>query len=978
MYRIYPYYHRPENHPDFTRRPIRVTTRETLENTIQFMSLRDLPHEKDGTLLEIEEALDLYTRRFDLGKVFWMRSNLVYAPNLRDFLQAAMARDGYVFDLWGFVPGSYKEGLDWGEYTVTDAQHDTFMSLAGNRFVGYDNGEQDGRYIGAYTPTQSPALQDDAFQQRRFYEFFDEMGMQLKHATTALCSLNYVHFFARENNCFMIGAETAQALPNANLWYAYIRGAGKQYGLLWFGNASVYNRFSWKSYDISSSGADVEGYAYGPELGTSLSLLRRLLYVEYLYNSDMLGYESGLITTRECMEKVNAGIALEPNKTDNDKSLFTGENACLSPIGHLQADCIQFVKQRGYAGPMATPVAFLLASDSGWTMPRHLYSRNVYRRWGQIPYDMGDHQLHALYTMMYPGYEDAGYFLNERGFLTPTPYGDLADVLMMDLRGETLRQYNLAVLSGDHRLDQEQVDKLADFLCHGGRAVAFAGQVADSAAALELFGVKYLRKGRQVEDACVVYGEQTYREGTLTCYPRVKLHAGVEVAAWLAPLTPDGEQIPFIIRRKVGQGEAVLVLSPFGMDETRNPAPVRNLENQSIPQTYDLLRSVKKLLAEAYQAEQLVEVDNPALQVVVNHRGEGLITVTLVNNGFSAEPYRLTLNCGTEISRQLIDLPDVPDTVAGYWPVFTSPRSWEGTPLSDGMSLLPAGQMAMWEIRYTPNHVETAAEIPLTDLRHGVYVTLRPRTPLIEALHQMPTLHHYFDGVKLDATLVSDMSIQQARQSGSYLSRRGMDVMVDFACILDHYPHVSLIRNMPARQDEKLRWVADILDRCQALHASTVLLNHHRNAENHLSEPEAAQHMHDTLAVIAQMARERGMETMVTNGVPRAVDATVEALRTTYPQWPYGVKAAHCLLAGEQPSREAVEGAACLFLSSPLEDAYGQRINAALPLAGSPLAEDVLALVSHRAPGQRICLDGVYPDFEAMYRDYQWLMAHQS
>ena len=120
MKRIYPYYHRPEAYPEYAKRPIRATTREILENDIQFMSLRDLPHPGDGTMLEIEEAMDLYTRRYDLGKVFWMRAHLVSAPNMIDFLLAAKARNAYVFDLWGFVPGSYKKGLDWGEYTVSD------------------------------------------------------------------------------------------------------------------------------------------------------------------------------------------------------------------------------------------------------------------------------------------------------------------------------------------------------------------------------------------------------------------------------------------------------------------------------------------------------------------------------------------------------------------------------------------------------------------------------------------------------------------------------------------------------------------------------------------------------------------------------------------------------------------------------------------------------------------------------------------
>ena len=974
MAKIYPHYHQPEHHPDFNRRLIRATTRDTLENTIQFMSIRDLPHTEDGTLLEIEPGLDMYTRRFDLGKVFWMRANLVSAPNLKDFLLAAKARGGFVFDLWGFVPGSYKAGVDWGEYTVTDAQHQAFTSILGDRFIGYDNGEQDGRYIGPYTATQNPAIQEEAFQQRRFYEFFDEMGQQLKHATTALCSLNFVHFFARENNCFMIGAETAQALPNANLWYAYIRGAGKQYGLLWFGNASVYNRFSWKSYDMESVKVDQEGYTYGPESGTSLSLLRRLLYVEYLYNSDILGYESGLLTTTGCMEKVNAGMALEPNKTTSDKSLFTGADACLSPIGQLQADCIQFVKRCGYAGVMATPVAFLLSPHSGWTMPRHLYSRQVYRRWGQMPYTAGDHQLHALYTMMYPGYEDAGYFLNERGFLTPTPYGDMADVLMMDAREETLQQYSLAVLAGDHRLDQAQADKLAAFLRAGGTAVAFARQVADCPAAMALFGLSALGQPETIQDAQVTCGQVSCREQALIHYPGATLLPAVEVL--YAVIQGEGSarrEIPFIIRRRMGSGTAILVLSPFGMDETRNPASVRNLENISIPQTYGLLKSVQQLLAELYQAEQLVQVDNPALQTVVNHRSDGVLTVTVVNNGFSTEKYTITLTCGQEVSRREIALPDLPTDTRGYWPLYTYPHGWDGAPPAPDTTLLAPGQMAMWEVTYTPTRLTLLPEIPLIDHRRGVYVTLRPKGVLIEALQQLPVLHHYFDGVKLDATLVSDMSIQQARQCGSYLRRRGMDVLVDFANLLDHYPHLSLIRNMPARQDAKLQWAADILDRCQALHASTILLNHHRNAENHLTPEEGIAHMQRTIRHMAQMAAERGIQVTITNGIPRAIGAQVADVRASYPETPYGIKAAHCLLMGDQPTPADVAEADMLFLSAPLMDDYGQLINAALPLHDSPMAEDVLARLGTIPPGANVCLDAVYPDFDAMYRDYLWL-----
>ena len=966
MRKIYASYHQPQSYPEYTRRLIRATTRDTLENTIQFMSLRALPQNEKGELMEIDEALDLYTKRFDLGKVFWMQCSTIHALNLREFLQAVRKRSGYVFDLWGFVPGSYKKGLLWGEYDVTEDKNDLFTGILGDRFIGYDNGEQDGRYIGSYTPTQCPARQDNVFQQRRFYEFFDEMGSQLHNATTALCSLNYVHFFAREQNCFMLGAETAQALPNANLWYAYIRGAGKQYGLLWFGNASVYNRFSWKSYDIESNGVDQEGYSYGPTVGTSLSLLRRLIYVEYLYNSDMLGFESGLVTTKACMEKVNAGIPLEPNKTNSDKSLFTGEDAVLAPIGQIQADCLRFVKERGYAGVMAVPTAVVLNSGNGWCMPRHLYTRNVYRSWGQLPYKDCDHQLHALFTLLYPGYEDSGFFLNERGFLTPTPYGDQADVLMSDARAETLRQYNLLLMAGWQKLDREQLDKLAAFTDNGGTVLAFAGQLEDAPEAAAFFGVNALGKASLRRDALVTGSDgKTHRERALSVYADASL-SDADVLMTLE----DGT--PFVIAKPAGKGRALLVLSPYGLDETENPAPVQNMTNVSIPLRYDLLGSVKALLTELMDEERLAAVDNPALQTIVNIRDDHTLTVTVVNNGFATESYRIDCLCGREISRREIAVPDLDPATPGYWPMYTHPYPPMGA-VEEGRQLIGPGQIAMWDIEYEPENVVFTHEEPMRDLSGNVYVSLRPHGLLIEELLKMPALNQYFAGIKLDAAYVSDLSLRQCAQAGGWLKRRGLDVVVDFSSVLDHYPHLSLIRNRPERQDAKFLWINDIMANAAALGARRILLNRHRNAENHLTPDEAAEYMSASIAALSAMAEKHGLSVMMTNALPNAVRGRVADLSRE--GCPAAVNLEHCLLAGDIPTGEELKSARALLLSAPLKDDFGQMIDAHAPLHASPLAPRIAVLL-RGLPLDRydfVCLDGDYTRFDEMYLDRLWL-----
>ena len=56
-------------------------------------------------------------------------------------------------------------------------------------------------------------------------------------------------------------------MPNAQLFMAFNRGAGKAYGVIWWANVSVYNRWGWKSYPTQ------------PTDGTSLSLMKRLMLV---------------------------------------------------------------------------------------------------------------------------------------------------------------------------------------------------------------------------------------------------------------------------------------------------------------------------------------------------------------------------------------------------------------------------------------------------------------------------------------------------------------------------------------------------------------------------------------------------------------------------------------------------------------------------------------------------------------------------
>lgn len=140
----------------------------------------------------------------------------------------------------------------------------------GDRFTGMDNGEQDGRYIGGYASqllrgggaaavaATSSAVWGSggagsvgelvAGQGRRsgylnFRRHFERLEGDLGYRMMSLNSLWFPHYFAVAGYYTMLGAETAQGLPNDQLFYAFLRGAAKQYGALVWGDASIGNRW---------------------------------------------------------------------------------------------------------------------------------------------------------------------------------------------------------------------------------------------------------------------------------------------------------------------------------------------------------------------------------------------------------------------------------------------------------------------------------------------------------------------------------------------------------------------------------------------------------------------------------------------------------------------------------------------------------------------------------------------------------------
>ena len=180
----------------------------------------------------------------------------------------------------------------------------------------------------------------------------------------------------------MLGAETAQGLPNDQLFYSFLRGAAKQYGMLIWGDASIGNRW-WGPEGPKTCKADPHNSTacVCSTMGTSISLLRRLMYAQIMYGSAFMSFEGSLSCTSSDGKEVP------------------------SPIGQVQQAGMAWSQtlRGGQLGTHLTTVAVLLDFYTGFTPPRHLYTDAIYHVWGGLPWEPADFWAHGVLDQLYPG-----------------------------------------------------------------------------------------------------------------------------------------------------------------------------------------------------------------------------------------------------------------------------------------------------------------------------------------------------------------------------------------------------------------------------------------------------------------------------------------------------------------------------------------------------------------------------------------------
>ncbi|MFH1569186.1 MAG: hypothetical protein ABIL09_14420, partial [Gemmatimonadota bacterium] len=918
-----------------------------------FTTLRGFAVE-DGRLSRFAEEIDRYVDRFDLGEVLWPAYPVLFAANLGDLADEIARRGLYLFDIWGYVPGSGPGGY-WQQYHPPAGVFELLESRLGERWLGMDVGEQDGRYIGGYASQMHPVSGDRVEQYLNFQRHFQRLCDDLGNRMATLVSLNFGHHLVKEGVYTTIGAETAQGLPNGQVYYAFIRGAGKQYGVPWFGNASVWNRWGWKTYE--GEGAD-----HGPEKGTSLSLLRRLLYTHVLYNCAFVGFES---------------------------SWLEGDD--LSPVGRIQRAAHQWVRRHPDPGVQHTPVALLVDFYSGWSFPRHLYTGRVYRVWGNLPYGPGDYLTDAVLDLFYPGYQDASFYRDERGFVTPTPYGDGCDCLLTDAAGWLLARYPVLVLAGALEPTLELRHQLEAYLGQGGHLVLTAANLAAFAGGVA--GVQVEGPAASVAAGATVQltladdagaaprGDRTVTEDhSFELYPLSVDEQTDAASPGVARVLARCGDAPAAVEVRRGRGTLTVLASPFALPAQPTcaldyPDPI----DHPLPRPYPLLRHAAAVLDAVFRVEVLFEVGE-GLSLVTCRRGPGQYTLGLANNGLSERPYQVVSRCGELQSVEELTLDGSERGARGYLPTGLDGTDVGATrstgapgPLTAASGTLAGGDLRIFRVAVREGEVTEIPHLAPPPRPRGRGLPLRGLRSIQEHVLRRPTFFQHFDAVVVDWRYVEARDRAQLAREAGWLGRQGLRVYVDLTSGINLYPDLRLVDNDAAEYGASLARVHAVLDKMPALGARDLILSLHRVPENNISAEDTWASFERTLRDLAARAAGGEVQLYLRPSLKdRRPVADLADLVARVGAASLRLAPATALLLDAKAEPEAVAAAlghtlGLWLVSAPAYDAAGALWSASAAAASAPA--DRLARLLRAGPGVPRLLDGVYSSWDEEYLD---------
>jgi hypothetical protein len=923
-FKVYGQLLNPREYPDDARRHVQPPDWNLMGGQTHFTTLRQF-RVVNGRLVGFADDLERFTKTFDLGDVVWPNHSFLSATNIPDLVDEMKRRNLFMYQIWGFVPGSGPGG-QWQQLPLSPETSRLFEEKLGDHWLGMDMGEQDGRYVIAYASQMYPSSADRPHQYLNFQRHVEEIEAESGNKMAGLTAVTFPHYLLKEGVYTLIGSEAAQEHPNAQVFYAFNRGAGKQYGVPWFGNASIYNRWGGKSYGGRAGGRG------SPTKGTSLALLKRLLYSHILYNSMVVGFENGW---------------------------FDGDQ--LSPIGRIQQSAQKWVRETGPPGVMQTQIGLMTDFYAGWFFPS--YDKILYRVWGNLPYAPGDYLANNVLGMLYPGYQDSSFFHDERGFNTATPYGDSADFLLSDAPGWLLERYPVLVVAGELSGGAEVRDKLQAYAAQGGKLFITAGSLRNLPGGLA--GIE--SAGRTIRfngDQQISIGADSITEGQPFDLLPLQAPSGARILA-------KAGSTPAVVQMPLGKGLVTVFASPFGLGaESAVKETIVRAENTPLPNPYPILRHVHDILDQAFQSQKLFDAGE-GLSLIVCRRGTGDYTLGIANNSLEELPFRIVSHVGAIQAIDELPLDQSEKQAVGYLP-----EGFENAKIGvSGKDTIAGADIRIFRVRVQESGVEEIAHATPPQNPTNRFLPLRGMNPIKDEILLRPTFFQHFDGVAVDWKYVASRDQSALKQEAAWIGLQKVRIVVDLTSGVNLFPDLRLVNNIEPDYARSMASIREVIEKMGILGAHDLIVPLQRFVENNISQQATWNGFDATMRDICREADAHHITVhlrLAPLRPPRDLNEAVQFVnRVGAPNLRLAPSTALLLAAKSDPQQiaDALKDRLGLWLvNTPEFDVAGKMWNAYGPIAGSNQEEELAGLLRLN-PAVPVLADVPYENQDQEYLD---------
>ena len=489
--------------------------------------------------------------------------------------------------------------------------HDWMVAEVGDLFAGWDIGEWDGLYgrdvIYYLSKEERPKSRREGHSM--FMDYLRGWSDRMNNYACTICGVTFPHYF-NEIGITFLGAEIGQGLLNTQVYISFLRGALAQYGIGFKTISSSYDRWGMTKSSVSdtptlqrSDGTWVK-FRMGPYDGHSDGMSKANWIISFLSGAKAAGQDYGIYG--------------EPRPD--------GVNS-LTALGEALLSVSKWTESPWAFGEQHRPLALMLDYYCGWTPPRHLYSFEERVVWHCIPYGTCDEGMDQAFDLFYPGYTWAGYFRDERGFITPTPNGDCADVLLNDASPEVIKKYPVIWLISDEDYsgDEAFLERLRQYVEAGGHLIC-------GGKPLETILDKWFNQKLGKSTECVCSFDESGKTMLREAYYTVR---ELENASGWDVHYRSESGLPVIIGKNLGQGRISGLMSTHGLtDNITSPGfDMWDCLQYKHNHSYELLNCVKQHIKELVAAASPLHIEGKDIYYSINTVKDEDYVLCLYNPG---------------------------------------------------------------------------------------------------------------------------------------------------------------------------------------------------------------------------------------------------------------------------------------------------------------------------------------------------------